>query len=146
LAWLEGEWRGYGAFASDTTYIHKRFVRELRGAVLVERTIDMFVPDTASTEYEIHEDLTVYHADGSAIRAKGFFVEGFAWSSTVRVSASGDTLLVETDAVENGPPGSRARVTIVRTGPDAFSSLFELGFGGAPLAPYERSRFTRVAR
>ena len=144
LAWLEGDWRGYGLFASDTTYIHKRFARDLRGTVLVERTFDIFPPDEPTTEYEVHEDFTVYHADGSVVRAKSFFVEGFSWRSVVRVSESGDSIVVETEGVENGPPGSRARITMVRAGPDAFTSVFELAFGSAPLAVYERSRFTRL--
>jgi hypothetical protein len=131
-------------FSADTTYIHKRFTRELRGTVLVERTVDMFAPAAATTDYEIHEDFTVYHPDGATLQAKGFFVEGFAWRSTVRVSVGGDSIVVETDAVENGPPGSRARITMVRTGPHGFTSLFELAFGDAPLAPYERSVFTRL--
>jgi hypothetical protein len=71
-------------------------------------------------------------------------VEGFSWRSAVRVGASGDSIIVETLAVENGPPGSRARITIERTGPDEFTSVFELAFGAAPLATYERSRFTRL--
>jgi hypothetical protein len=38
IAWLEGEWRGYGEFPDRVNYIHKTYEYDVAGMYLVERT------------------------------------------------------------------------------------------------------------
>lgn len=118
LHWLIGEWQGYGIFSNDTTYIHKRFSYEVGGMFLVERTMDVFPPAEPTTEFQIHQDMSIYYRDGDSYAVKGFFVESFVWSSAVTVS--GDTVVVETRRIENAPSGMRGRVTLVREGAETF--------------------------
>jgi hypothetical protein len=59
-----GERRGHGIFPKRTAYIHKQYSYDLGGTSFIERTLDMFPPDTLSTEYGIHQDFTVFYAVG----------------------------------------------------------------------------------
>ena len=54
---------------------------------LIERTIDMFPPDSLTTEFEIHQNFAVYYVDtfSNSIKAKKFFVESYVQSSTVTI-------------------------------------------------------------
>ena len=53
-------------------------------------------------------------------------------------------IVFETEAIENIPPGFRARETYTRRGPDAFDETFELAEPGKDYQVYSRTRFTRV--
>lgn len=144
LAWLVGEWQGYGQFADRVTYIHKSFSYEVAGRYLVERTRDIFPPEKPTTDFELHQDFTTfYRMDAGGYRAKGFFVEGYVWSSTV--TATGDRVVVETDSVENAPAGMRARITYVRDGPDGFRGTFEMAMPGADYKAFETLVMRRVS-
>lgn len=146
LDWLIGEWRGFGLFADDTTYIHKRFAYEVAGRFLVERTLDIFPPERPTTDFELHQDLTVYYRVGEAFRAKGFFVEGFVWNSDVEVRNGGETLVVRTSEVEAAPPGTRARVTLRRTDEDRLEATFEIAWPDAEFETFERLTMRRVSQ
>lgn len=143
LAWLEGEWRGYGEFTNRTTYIHKTWEFDVAGIFLTERTIDMFPPAEPSTEFEVHQDLTVFYWDGTTLKAKGFYVEGFVWNSLVSTTSEGH-IVIETAEVENGPPGVKARYTIRPDGADAFTATFELAFGDKDYGLMETLTMRRV--
>ena len=72
----------------------------------------MFPPDTLSTEYEIHQDFTVFYRANGTMKAKTFFVESYGTSANVVLSTEGDTITIEAIEVENGPPGMRSRLSM----------------------------------
>ena len=145
LAWLAGEWQGYGRFDTRVTYIHKSFAYDVAGRYLIERTRDMFPPEKPTTEFELHQDFTTYYrTDTGGCRAKGFFVEGYVWNSTV--TATGDRIVVETDTVENAPAGMRARITYVKDGPDGLTGTFEIAMPGQDFKMFEALVMRRIAR
>ena len=146
LDWLVGEWQGYGLFADDTTFIHKRYSYEVGGRFLVERTLDMFPPARPSTEFEVHQDMTVFYRTEEGYRAKGFFVEGFVWNSEVEIRNEGGVIFVSTTAVENGPPGTRARYTVERTGQDAFEATFEIAWPDQDFDVFEQIHMRRASK
>jgi hypothetical protein len=132
LHWLIGEWQGYGKFSDRSTLIHKSFFYDVAGMYLIERTIDMFPPDSLTTEFEVHQDFTVYYRhnrDGS-ILAKGFFVESYVTFATVEIGDDGRIIVVGMHEVENGPPGMRTRYTIRQRGADQFEATFEIAMPG----------------
>ncbi len=137
LDWLIGEWQGYGVFTDKNTYIHRSYRYDTAGMFLIERTIDMFPPDTLTTEFEVHQGFAVYYVDtiSNSIKAKTFFVESYVQSSTVTIHDNGQRIVAESTEVENGPPGMRARFTIEKQGKDGFKELFELAM---PAQDYER--------
>ena len=97
LDWLIGEWQGYGEFSNRTTYIHKRYSYEVAGVYLVERTLDVFPPPEPSTEFEVHQDFSVFYRDNVTgdFTANGFFVETFVTDAEVRVLEDGPIAVVE---------------------------------------------------
>ncbi len=141
-----GEWQGYGKFSNRTTYIHKSYSYDLGGMYLVERTLDMFPPDTLSTNFEVHQDFSVFYRDDATggLKAKGFFIEGFIWSSNVTLSDGGKVIAIETEDVENAPPGMRARITYRQQDPDNFTGLFEIAMPGGDYSVMEELVMERV--
>jgi len=143
LAWLVGEWQGYGEFSDRITYIRKVFAYDVGGVVLSERTVDMFPPARPSTEFEIHQDLVLFYRAGATLRARGFYVESFVTACDVTVGEDA-TIVVETTAVENGPPDLRTRYTITPDGPDRFTAVFEIARPGHDFEAVERLAMRRV--
>ena len=146
LAWLVGEWQGYGKFAKQNGYINKQYYYDIAGIFLVERTIDMFPPPELTTDFEIHQDMTIFYVDTAtdAIKAKGFFVEQYVTSSTVHVSKDGNSIVVETSEVENGPPGMRTRITYTRQGENEFTGSFEITMPAEDFKVVEELTMSRV--
>ena len=146
LAWLEGEWQGYGRFPDRTNYIRTTFEYDLGGMYLVERNVAMFPPPEPSTEYEIHQDVSIYYRDTTTggFAAKSFYIEGFVSSSTVEVLEDGSVIVIESTSVENGPPGMRARSTISRETEDRFLLTFEIAMPGKDYSVYEDIVLSRV--
>ncbi len=146
IAWLEGEWQGYGEFPDRTNYIRTTFDYDLGGMYLVERNVAMFPPEELSTEYEIHQDFSVYYRDSATggFVAKSFYIEGFVTSSTVEVLEDGDVIVIESVSLENGPPGMRSRSTFSRETEDRFSLTFEIATPGKDYSLYEEITMSRV--
>jgi hypothetical protein len=148
LDWLIGEWQGYGEFSDRTTYIHKRFSYEVAGVYLVERTVDVFPPPQPSTEFELHQDLSVLYRDNQTgeFTANTFFVETFVTDGAVRIGDDGNSFVVESERIHNGPPGMRTRITYSREGPDQFRLLFEIGMAGEEYRQVEEAHSSRIKR
>ena len=53
-------------------------------------------------------------------------------------------MVFEATQVENGPPGMRARETLVFDGPDDLESTFELAMPGGGFEPYTHERLRRA--
>lgn len=147
LAWLVGEWRGYGEFSNGhTNYIHKSYAYDLAGMFFVERTLSMSPPPEPATEYEIHQDLTMFYRNhqSGALKAQAFYVESFVTAAEVTVADGGDTIVIESQTVENAPEGMRSRYTITRSGEDGFTGTFELAMPGQDFTCYQSYVFQRV--
>ena len=146
IAWLEGEWRGYGEFPDRVNFAHKTYEYDLAGMYLVERTEALFPPEEPSTDFEVHQDVTYFYRDSftGGFRAVGFYVESFVTISTVEVSEDGGRIVVETTDVHNGPPGMRSRSTYTKETDDSFSLLFEVAMPGQDYALYEEIVMERI--
>ena len=144
--WLIGEWQGYGEFSDRVTFIHKSYAYEVGGVFLVERTLDMFPPPEPSTDFEVHQDLSVLHRDNQTgeFTATTFFVETYVTTAAVRVLEDGQSFVVESTSIQNAPPGMRTRMTYRRLGPDRFALHFELALPGQEYSTMEESRFKRI--
>lgn len=57
---------------------------------------------------------------------------------------SGGALAFVSEAVENTPPGWRARESYIVHGPDEFEEVFELAQAGKPFEVYSRTRLKRL--
>jgi hypothetical protein len=61
-----------------------------------------------------------------------------------RASADGREMVFVSEAIENIPPGYRARETYRFSGRDRFEEIFELAKPGKEFEVYVRTKFTRV--
>lgn len=143
LHWLIGEWKGYGQFTDRVTYIHKRFAYELAGMSLVERTMDVFPPAEASTEFELHQDVVHYYRNGDALEAIGFYVEGYVNLFSVSVEMDPLRMVAETYAVKGAPEGMRARITYEQTGENRLRGEFQLAMPEKELETIEILKLER---
>lgn len=144
VAWLAGQWQGYSLMGDRSNVNRKTFEFEVGGRYLVERTTAMFPPAEPSVDYELHEDMTVYYATGGELFAKSFFSEGFVQSSTVKVSADATEVVIESTAVEGGPPGMRARLTYRREADDHMTGTFQLDWSGQGYKTASTYEFKKV--
>lgn len=145
LEWLVGEWRGYGRFTDRTSYIHKRFSYELGGAVLVERTLDIFPPSELTTDFEIHRDIVHYFRNGEVFEAIGFYVEGHVNLFSVTVAENPSQLTAETYEVRNIPKGMRAKVIYEQDGETGLRGEFLLAAPGESLETVEKLVMQRIS-
>jgi hypothetical protein len=146
MAWLIGEWQGYGEFSDRTTYIHKRYSYEVAGMYLVEKTLDIFPPPEVSTDFEVHQDFSVFYRENKTgeFSANGFYVETFVTGASVTLLDDGESFVVESSSIHNGPPGMRTRITYTRIGTDEFRLLFEIAPPELDYQVTEQSRFRRI--
>ncbi len=146
IEWLVGEWRGYGQFGSGpTNYIHKTYVYEMGGMFIVGRTTSMFPPEELSTDYEIHQDWVIFYKAGEDVfKAKTFYIESFVTSEKVTVKEDGSVIVMETEQIDNAPPGMKTRMTWTRRSNDRFELHFELAMPGQEYSTAERIQMERI--
>ena len=144
--WLIGEWQGYGQFEDRTTYIHKRYSYDVAGVYLVERTLDVFPPQEVSTDFEVHQDFSVFYRNNQTgdFALNGFFVETFVTQAAVGVAQDGSSFVVESTSIYNGPPEMRTRMTYTRSGTDEFRLRFEIAPPGQEYRVAEEAVFKRI--
>jgi len=135
-----GAWDGEtnGQPGKGTSIREYRFV--LGGKYIEVRNKSVYPPQAASPKGETHEDWGMISFDKARKKfvLRQFHVEGF-----VNQYAGGEDLRFESEAIENIPPGYRARETYVFDGDDAFIERFELAAPGKAFVVYTEARFRR---
>lgn len=130
---LVGRWRKSeeGAPGSGTGEREYRFV--LGDSFLEERNRSVFAPQPANPRGEIHEDWGLFSFDKGRGRLvlRQFHSEGFVNQYVLEEDADGArTLRFVSEAIENGPPGMRARRTIEMPNDDEVVDAFEIAMPG----------------
>jgi len=137
---LEGNWAGEsdGKPGKGTSTREYRF--EMNGRYIMGRTV-------AKYEKETHEDRGIFSYDRRArtFVLRQFHAEGFVNEYTlVSQPDEGRTLVVETRAIENIPPGWRAREIYRILGPDEMIEEFSLAEPGKEFEVYSTAKLRRV--
>jgi hypothetical protein len=142
---LVGRWRGAsdgqpGSAKVERTYEHAlgRFIRV--------RNRSEYPPQPKNPKGEIHEDEGLFSYDRARTRLvlRQFHEEGFV---NTYLGDNGDPsgkLVFSSEAIENIPPGWRARETYVFIGTDQLEEIFELAEPGKDFEAYSRARLERV--
>ena len=143
---LVGPWEGTGEGNSGSSriYVHGEFI--LGGQYLFLRTKAVFDPQEKNPKGEVHEDwaLLSYDKARQTFVLRQFNIEGFVNRFIVEsVSDNAKRIVLTTEAVENGPPGLRARITYTKTSDNEFTDEFALAFPGKDFAVYGTSRLKR---
>lgn len=144
LDYFLGSWDGHetgkaGVGTGSRTY------ELLLGRYVMCRNRSEFAPQEANPDGEVHEDLVIYSYDEgrTTIVGRAFHKEGFVIEYRLEKGPNQDVLVFDSTAVENGPPGLGARLTLHIEGSDAFEEVFELGQTDGPYEEYLRNHWTR---
>jgi hypothetical protein len=116
------------------------------GARFVQvKNVSTYPPQEKNPKGERHEDLGLFSYDSArkAIVFRQFHVEGFVHQYVLDPTSPPDRLVFTTEAIENIPPGWRARETYV-IGADRLEEIFELAEPGKDFAVYSRNRLMRA--
>ena len=143
---LLGEWEGTSAGHAGNATVRREYRFILRERFIEERNTSTYPPQEANPEGEVHEHLSYISYDRARrlLVLRQFHVERFV----IQYAQATDTtpgLVFLSEAMENGPPGWRARETYILHGPDEFEEIFELARGDGPFEVYSRTRLRRSA-
>lgn len=141
-----GSWEGQGEGSPGAGRGQQTFEFILRGAFLHVRNKAIFDPQDKNPKGETHEDWGVFSYDRSrkTFVLRQFHVEGFVNQYVLEGGpADGKTFVFVSEAIENIPPGFKARLTYKILGPDTFEQTFDLAAPGKEFECYSRGLMKR---
>jgi hypothetical protein len=143
---LVGTWRGEGQGEPGNSRVERHFEPILGGMFLQVRNRSVYAPQPANPKGETHEDMGLIGFDKARRVAvfRQFHTESFVNQYTAPADGlAGGQIVFETEAIENIPPGFRARETWRFDGPDRFEEIFEIAEPGKAFALYTHNRLRR---
>ena len=146
LRFFVGAWEGTGGGQPGTSRVSREYRLTLGGRFLEVRNRAVYAPQEKNPKGETHEDIGYISWDRSRRRfvLRQFHVEGFVNQYVADSLAAGaDSVVFTSEAIENLPPGWRARETLRILGPGAFVERFELAAPGKDFELYSESRLRR---
>ncbi len=146
LRFLEGTWTGQGDGMSGVSNVTQTYAFILGSKFMEMRTRSEFKPQEKNPKGEIHEDLGLFSYDGArkTFVLRSFYVEGFVNRYVLEeISTDGRTLTFVTEAVENAPPGTKAKLVFIWDGKRVLEQSFFVAFPGQELSCFSTNRMTR---
>jgi hypothetical protein len=141
-----GVWEGSGEGRPGKSKVTREYTLVLDGRFIEVRNRSLYAPQEGNPG-EDHRDIGYLSFDSARGKhvLRQFHVEGFV-NQYVHESTSedGKTLAFVTEAIENIPPGWRARETYFLAGPDELVERFELAEPGKDFELYSETRLRRV--
>lgn len=141
LSRFVGSWRGTAEGEPGAGTVERTYIPILAGRFIEERNTSSYASG------EIHHHIAYWSFDRARSRfvLRQFHEESFVnqFVATTPDFVDG-RLLVESEAIENIPPGFRARETYIFSSPDAFEEVFEIAEPNADFQRYSHNRFTRA--
>jgi hypothetical protein len=147
LRFFVGTWEGQGEGSPGLGRGVQTFEFILRGAFLHVRNKAVFDPQEKNPSGEVHEDWGVFSYDKSrkTFVLRQFHVEGFVNQYVLEaLPADGKTFVFVSEAIENIPPGFRARLSYRLVGPDSFEQTFDLASPGQDFQCYSKGIMQRT--
>lgn len=146
VAFLIGRWEGTSEGQPGKGTLRREYERALNGRFLRVRNRSEYPAQEKNPKGEIHEDEGYVSFDRSRKKLvlRQFHVEGFVNQYVEDEGSTATRVSFTTEAIENIPPGWRARETYVVHGPDAVEEIFELAEAGKPFEVYSRAQLRRV--
>ena len=142
LKFLEGSWQGTGNGKPGISTVERTYEFVLNGKFLSARNKSVYAPQAANPKGETHEDRGMISFDRARKRFvfRQFHVEGFV---NTYVSEDGKPLVFVSEAIENIPPGWRARESYTILSADELTETFELAEPGKDFEVYSEARLKR---
>ena len=146
MRFFVGSWTGVGDGQPGASAVEREYAFALNDRFLEVRNMSTYLPQQRNATGEVHEDRGFISWDRARRRFvfRQFHVEGFVNQYVAdSVAASPDSIVFRSEAIENIPPGYRARETYRILGPDEFVERFEMAEPNAEFAVYSEARFKR---
>lgn len=126
LRFLEGVWVGQGDGMSGTSTVSQDYRFILNGKFLQMTTISEFKPQEKNPEGETHEDIGFFSFDRTRRKfiLRCFYIEGFVNQYVGEVLENGKTISFETEAIENAPQGTRAKLVFKKINDNELEQSF----------------------
>lgn len=134
---LAGSWQGTGQGTPGTSAIQRSYSLILQDKFVRADNVSRFEPKEGQAEGETHQDLSIFSFDRArrVVVLREFHGEGYVNRYTLtEIGPEAKTLTFVTEAVENGPPGLRARLVIHLDDPGSIREQFDLAFPGKDFA------------
>ena len=146
LAFLVGRWEGSSEGQPGRANVQREYSRILNSRFIRSQNRSVYPPQVKNPKGETHEDVGMFSFDKSRGRAvfRQFHVEGYVNQYVADSDSQASKIVFTSEAIENIPPGYRARETYVVLGPDEFEEVFELAEPGKAFELYSRAHLTRV--
>ena len=147
VRFLVGAWEGTSSGQAGNATVRREYRFVLRDQFIEERHTSTYPPQEKNPKGEVHEHVSYISYDRARklLVLRQFHVERFVIQYMQEREPSVGSLAFVSEAIENTPPGWRARESYVVHGPDEFEEVFELGQAGKPLEVYSRTRLKRAA-
>lgn len=142
-----GRWKGTGTGKAGESTGERSYELILADQFLLVKGRSVFAPQEDNQSGETHEDLGLISYDKARARyvLREFHVEGYVNQYVSELPVEGDDRFVfVTEAIENIPPGWRARITLEILSPDSFREVFELAGPGKEWACFVDSELHRA--
>ena len=146
LKFFVGQWEGQGEGRSGTSHGRQEWQLVLGGKFLQVKNEARFDPQEKSPKGEVHEDwgFISYDRTRRAYVFRQFHIEGFVNQYVCPgPEADGKTFIFLSEAIENIPPGFKARLTYRILDESNFEQTFDLAPPGQELACYSKGVMTR---
>jgi len=146
LDFLIGKWTSRSEGQPGEGTGEREYVRVLGTRFVQARNVATYPPQAKNPKGERHEDIGLFSFDNARKKLvlRQFHVEGFVNQYLADLPAKPGVLVFTTEAIENIPPGWRARETYTVLGPDEIEEVFELAEPGKDFELYSRTRLKRV--
>lgn len=142
-----GRWRGVTQGEPGKGTVERQYQFIFKAKFLRETNTSTYPPQKKNAKGEVHHHFSVFSYDRQRkkIVFRQFHQEGFI-NQYVLESASpdGKRLVFVTEAIENIPPGWRARETYTVASDNEIAERFELAAPGKEFELYSENRLTRV--
>lgn len=142
-----GRWVGTSEGQPGNGTVEREYERALGSRFIRIRNRSTYPPQEKNPKGEKHEDEGFFSFDRARKRIvlRQFHIEGFVNTYVQDAEAKPGTVIsFTTDAIENIPPGYRARETYIMSGPDQLEEVFEIAEPGKEFALYSRTKLTRA--
>ncbi len=146
VAGFIGRWAGTSEGQPGNGTVERDYERALGSRFIRVRNRSTYPPQAKNPKGERHEDEGLFSFDRTRKRIvlRQFHVESFVTTYVQDLDAKPGTISFTSEAIENIPPGYRARETYIMTGPDELEEVFEMAEPDKDFALYSRTRLKRV--
>jgi hypothetical protein len=141
---LIGEWEGTGA--GGKSQVEAKYAFALGESFMEAWHKAVFAPDEKNPEGEVHEDrgFISYDHHRKTLVYRQFHVEGFVNQYLLdSVSADGKTLVFVSEAIENAPPGTRAKEIFTVSASDQLKTEFYVAWPDKDFQCYAQNELKR---